>query len=62
MVDRIKTRVGAIRPCPRNLDELWEVVQREWENLDKEFLESLYKSMPRRVCALKDARGSYTKY
>lgn len=60
--NRLKNRVGAVRPCPHNLDELWEVVQREWQKLDNEFLESLYESMPRRVHALKDAKGSYTKY
>lgn len=57
--DCIKMRVGALRLHPRNLDELWEAVQWEWGKLDPEFVESLYESMPLRVCALREVRGSY---
>lgn len=59
---RLKHNVHERLPVASSREELWGVVQEEWEKLDKEFLENLYQSMPRRVAALYAARGSYTKY
>ncbi len=59
---RLKHNVHERLPVASSREELWGVVQEEWEKLDKEFLETLYQSMPRRVAALYAARGSYTKY
>lgn len=49
-------------PLPQNLDELWEALQEEWAKLDLEVVRNLYLSMPRRVAALLEAKGKYTKY
>lgn len=49
-------------PLPRNLDELWDVLVEEWAKLDISYVRNLYESMPRRVAALLEAQGQYTKY
>ena len=49
-------------PLPKNLDELWEALREEWENLDIAYIQNLYSSWPRRVAALVKAEGKYTKY
>ena len=59
MLDR---RVHSRNRLPRNVEELWVALQEEWEALDIGFIRGLYESMPRRVRALDDAKGSYTKY
>ena len=42
---------------------LAEVLLKIWrKGIAGEFLESLWKSMPRRVAAVTDAKGWYTKY
>lgn len=37
-------------------------LQEEWYGLSPSFIKSLYNSLPRRVKALKDAKGSHTPY
>jgi hypothetical protein len=49
-------------PLPRNLDELWEALEEEWGRLDTAYIAKLYESIPRRLQAVKDAKGGYTKY
>jgi len=50
------------RPPPHNKNELWAILQRAWAELDLEYIQQLYQSMPRRVNALRLAKGLYTKY
>jgi len=45
----IKGKLSKYSKKPRNLDELWERVHSEWEDLPKETLERLAQSMPKRV-------------
>jgi DDE superfamily endonuclease len=47
---------------PANAEELWQMVQAEWNALDLKVIRSLYISMTSRVDALKKAKGGYTKY
>lgn len=47
---------------PINKDQLWRILQEEWQNLNIEYIRNLYLSIPRRFKALKDAKGMYTKY
>ena len=49
-------------PLPHNLNELWDALKEEWDNLDTEYIASLYHSIPHRLQAVRDAKGSYTKY
>ena len=55
-------RVRRRSTLPRNADEMWEALQAEWYKLDTQLIRGLIESMPRRVAALKRAKGSYTKY
>ena len=42
--------------------ELWERVQKEWEAIPAYVCQNLISSMPRRVHAVLQAKGGYTKY
>lgn len=58
----LERQVRSRSPLPRNLEELWVALVEEWERLDMVVVRGLYDSMPRRLAALKAAKGSYTKY
>lgn len=60
--DILDKRVRARPVLPRNLDELWTALVEEWAAIDVETVRNLYRSMPRRVQALKEAKGAYTRY
>jgi len=47
---------------PRNVAELSETVRPAWRNLPQNTTNRLVLSMPRRVTALLNARGAYTRY
>ena len=47
---------------PHNLDELWDALKEEWDNLDTKYIANLDHSIPDRLQAIRDAKGSYTKY
>ena len=42
--------------------ELWERVEKEWEEIKPEECQNLIESMPRRNQAVIRAKGGYTKY
>ena len=44
------------------IQELWERVQKEWDNIGVEECRKLIESMPRRVEAVIKAKGGHTKY
>jgi transposase len=46
----------------RDINDMKNQIEVEWENLGKEILESLIQSMPRRIAALKKSEGRITKY
>ena len=37
-------------------------MQEEWEKVDLEYIQNLYKSMTTRVAVLDEVKGSYIKY
>ena len=39
-----------------------KIVQKVWNNITPDYVQSLYESMPRRMQAVFDAEGGYTKY
>lgn len=47
---------------PSNARELYEILEKEWYNLDVELLKRLVHSMPRRCQAVIDNKGGMTKY
>ena len=58
----INFRVRASLPPPRNMTELWEKLQEEWYNTPVTYIQELFRSMPRRLEAVKRAKGGNTKY
>jgi hypothetical protein len=47
---------------PNGVLELWERVEKEWNDIEPLVVQNLIESMPRRVVALIKAKGEYTKY
>jgi hypothetical protein len=45
-----------------SLDDLFTHILEEWEKIPKDFLATLVESMPRRIQAVIDNKGSHTKY
>ena len=60
--DHLDRRIRARPVQPRNLDHLWDILQEEWANMDLNYIWYLYDSIPRRIEALYEAKGCYTKY
>ena len=59
---RVKDEIGSRINKARNLDEVFEFAQEEWNKLPLSYFRKLITSMPRRVKALHNARGLHTKY
>lgn len=60
--DVLDRQLRARPTLPSNLDELWEILQEEWQKLDMSLVRRLYHSMPHHTAVLWKANGSYTKY
>ena len=54
--------IRARNPLPSNSEELWKMLVEEWARLDWSYIRRLYRSIPCRIQALKEAKGGYTKY
>ena len=50
------------RSKPKNKDELWSILEREWYSIDSSIIRELYLSMTKRVDILHKNNGAYTKY
>ena len=48
--------------APRNAEECFEVLQREWHNIPKDFITNLYESFPRRISAVINTEGGHSRY
>jgi transposase len=59
---KLKTRINSHPVIPKNLEEMWVVIQEEWAKIDLEFINGLVKSMPDRVEAVRKAKGGPTRY
>ena len=60
--DKVDDQIHAWKPLPHNKNDLWVALQEEWEKVDLEYIQNLYKSMTTRVAVLDEVKGSYTKY
>lgn len=45
-----------------NKAELMDGIKMAWQNISQDQIQSLYQSLPRRIIALHDAKGKWTKY
>jgi transposase len=59
--DFLKWEVGKM-PQAHSLNELWAQVHTAWHNITPDLCESLVDSLPRRLAAVKKAKGGATKY
>jgi len=60
--DHLKKRLGTYEEPPNGILQLWERVQKEWDEISAEVCQNLIESMPRRVEAVLKAKGGHTKY
>lgn len=60
--DELDRKVRKHKPLPKNRDELWQILQEEWLNLDEKIYENLVNSMPQRIAAVISSKGNPTKY
>ena len=58
----IKRLLETYEEPPRSVKELWERVEKEWNDIPVEECRKLIESMPRRLAAIIRAKGGYTKY
>ncbi|KAF7372621.1 putative homeodomain protein [Mycena venus] len=60
--DHLDRMVRARDPLPKNQEELWLALKKEWENIDQGFIDRLYDSLPNRVRELLKAKSRATRY
>ena len=58
----VNLRIRARKDQPSNITQLKQTIEEEWYAVPVAYIQSLYESMPRRIEALKKAKGSHTKY
>jgi hypothetical protein len=58
----LKRRLAEYEEPASSVGELWDRVQKLWEEIPKEECQKLIESMPRRLAAVIRAKGGYTKY
>ena len=60
--EHLKRRLGEYPNPPGGILELWERTQEEWSKIEPSVCQNLIESMPRRIKAVLEAKGGYTKY
>ena len=58
----LKCQLVKYESDPVSMQELWQRVDAEWNNIPQEFCMNLIESMPRRIAAVIKAKGGNTKY
>jgi hypothetical protein len=58
----LKRRLCDYQTPPAGILELWERIEEQWNSIDPKVCQDLIQSMPRRVQAVIQAKGGYTKY
>jgi len=60
--DELERRIRSHDPLPKNKEELWEILQTEWHNINASIYQNLVNSMPNRIAAVIQSKGNPTKY
>jgi transposase len=58
----LKGKLAEYENEPTSMHELWVRVEAEWGKIPKQMCLGLIESMPKRVAAVLEAKGGYTKY
>ena len=53
---------NAMKKSPKTVDELWNALLEEWENVDQALCKKLINSCGRQCAAVIKQKGLYTKY
>jgi transposase len=56
----LKLRVSKLKPT--SLEQLWELIQSEWDKISLDYIRKLYDSIPRRISEILKSRGLNSKY
>ena len=59
---KVKVQIADREYKARNLDEIFDIAEEEWNKLPLDYFQNLITSMPRRCAAIIAARGGHTKY
>lgn len=57
----VKLKLDAYDTKPKNMGELWDRFDKEWNTFTKDDIKKYYESMPKRIQAVIKAKGGYTK-
>ena len=57
----LKRKLAEHEEAPTSIQELWERVQKKWDDIEVGECQKLIESMPRRVEAVLKAKGGHTK-
>ena len=57
----VMLKLDAYDTKPKNMDELWDRFDAEWNKFTKEGMTKYYESMPKRIEEVIKAKGGYTK-
>jgi len=60
--DELERRIRSCKPLPKSKEDLWQMLQKEWYNIDANVYQNLVDSMPRRIAAVMQSKGNPTKY
>jgi len=60
--DELERRIRSCKPLPKSKEDLWQMLQKEWYNIDASVYQNLVDSMPRRIAAVMQSKGNPTKY
>jgi len=60
--NELKRRIYRRSRHPSTLGALVDAAKGEWVDVEQDFVETLYESMPRRMAAVMKAKGGNTKY
>ena len=60
--EHLKHQLEQYESPPKGVHELWERVEKEWNEISPEVCQNLIESMPRRIQAIIKVKGGHTKY
>ena len=60
--DELNRKVRKHKPLPKNKDDLWQILQEEWKNINEDIYKNLIDSMPWHIAAVIANKGYPTKY
>ena len=58
----LKRRLESYETDPDGMVELWERVEKEWNDIPQDLCKSLIEGMPKHICAILKVKGGYTRY